>query len=393
MLTTAWVSAIIMLFILTPVAKLTRRFIYAMVEQYDRGDPADQGASGVQRGVGSITAAGSVAVAGLSAMRGMIGGGGGSGGSAVGGGTPSSSGGEGGGGKSSSTTNSRRGGDNTSSDLARRRDSSADANSGVSGNEQHGLLNNEGTAGENLQATDGSFRQEGFLPENRNERDNRYLPSRSENRNLRSIEGEYSQSPGGFYDPSRGPNNLQPPIGHDRLASNRAATATGANLPSRSTRYASVGTRASAWSNVGRRTLGVLGGASAIAAGMGVAAVAGPGAGNLVSSTGIKAFTAIGGGIGRAAGTVFHGAGHFGRTYRESWQAGQGVFSSAKTAFASTASSALDKERRQHVFPINTSDHLSDGGTGGVPIPETASNFTMNLPPPDDDGGGDGGGE
>src|SRR5699024_5921737 len=116
-----WVSAIIMLFVLTPVAKLTRRFVYALVEQYDRGDPADQATAGLQygvpRGINSAVAAGGVAAAGISAIGGMFRGGGG-------GGSAASNARGGGGGPSADANSNTRGGHGTA------------ANSRGGGNEQ-----------------------------------------------------------------------------------------------------------------------------------------------------------------------------------------------------------------------------------------------------------------
>lgn len=68
MLTSKWIVALLMLFLLTPVSKLIRRFIYAMVEQFDRGDPATEARAGAKAGalktMGTIAAAGAVGFAG-----------------------------------------------------------------------------------------------------------------------------------------------------------------------------------------------------------------------------------------------------------------------------------------------------------------------------------------
>ncbi|HEX7066203.1 MAG TPA: hypothetical protein VF199_14135 [Bacillales bacterium] len=63
MLTLNAVAALILLFVLLPVAKLTRRLVYTLLEQIDHGDVHEHGKGSFSRAKGSIASAGFVASA------------------------------------------------------------------------------------------------------------------------------------------------------------------------------------------------------------------------------------------------------------------------------------------------------------------------------------------
>lgn len=70
MLTSKVVGALVLLFVLTPVAKWTRRFIYALFDQVPIGNPADEAAQKAGRTMGALGIAMALAAEGIRDIRG-----------------------------------------------------------------------------------------------------------------------------------------------------------------------------------------------------------------------------------------------------------------------------------------------------------------------------------
>jgi len=69
MLTSKIVGALVLLFVLTPVAKWTRRFIYALFDQVPIGNPSDEATRNSVRTMGAIGVAGLIAAEGIKSIK------------------------------------------------------------------------------------------------------------------------------------------------------------------------------------------------------------------------------------------------------------------------------------------------------------------------------------
>lgn len=406
MLTLPWVTAFILLFALNPVAKLVRRFIYALVEQYDRGDPAGDAEHGMAYGKGSLAAAASVAKSGFSAIRGGV----------KGSNNTTSPPGGGGGNPPSGA------GKNVNAHISRR---------GIVGGKVAGSAGDGTVASTDTSGNPSTVQTGGYLPEKqRVQKGERSLPSLSsqgnslEDSNREALRKQLGLNPSAFTgttegrDSSRGqagsvlpgmssgasegkggeqkplrhvdqgrgvlrgdssvlPGAGQPSKGKSQIVTGQgkgsstkstnpagakgAATPTRTPLPRRSTRQPPISQRAARWGNIGRKTMAVAGGVAATAVGMGVAAAVNQQMGTAIATRGTQMFTRAGERLGRSAGTAFHGGRHFAKEFRHIRKAhGENISNSASTAFKNTVNTIRDERkqaRETRILPINTSEN------------------------------------
>lgn len=303
MLTSKAVIAIIMLFLLSPVAKLIRRLIYALVEQMDRGNPADQAAAGVKSGamatMGAIAGAGAAGIAGVKEMKSAFSKGGGS--------KPNVSEAMN---KAAEETGSATGGylvqtrggsiDQDGSGLNRQGSPIHAQGRGNPGESKKQIVNHRGepiSSGQGAGGTGSSGSPSGS-PDGSS--DSTATPFGAPESSATMREGNLAGGDGNSPMPEGGPVPLNQP--------NERSFINGQNRADQQT-YHKPDTieKAGKWADVGRKTLAVAGGAVATAAGMTAGAIFGRQAGAAVARHGTKAFHHVGRAAGGAAGMIAHG--------------------------------------------------------------------------------------
>lgn len=275
MLTSKWIVALLMLFLLTPVSKLIRRFIFAMVEQFDRGDPATEAQAGAKAGalktMGTIAAAGAVGVAGVKGIKDSI---------------------------NRGKNNSVKGGNTRPTNV---------------GGKTNGIENSANGTG-------------GYLPETR-QANSGSSPDSS------SSDGPTNGSKGNSLIDSHGkPIKSKGAIESVKSSGRSQATSQETSSPSVRTQanaQLTVFDRAGKWGRASGKLLAVTGGIASTAVGMGVAAVAGSQMGHAVARHGTQLSHQAGKISGGAVGGMIHGGHravqHTVSGYQQARVEGQGI--------------------------------------------------------------------
>lgn len=374
MLTSKAVIALIMLFLLSPVAKLVRRLVYALVEQVDRGNPVDQATSGANAGasqaVRSIIGAGVGGAAGLAAIKSTF---------RKGGDSPPSGGEKPGitdaAGKAAEETGGSTGGylvqtrgGQAESPLNGQGSSLNAKGKGDQGVDKKQIVNYKGEPISSGQGAGGSLSQEG------NSSDSGITPFGMPESSSTAREGNLAASNG------------------ETASVNQSHEKSVQDGQNKSDQYKpDTIEKAGKWANVGRKTMAVAGGAVATAAGMTAGALFGGRSGSAVAHHGTKALSHVGKTAGGAAGMVAHGVPrtvqHLRTGYNQARAQGQGRMKSAGHAISHTGSQAksslgpsVKKQPRQGVSEEPTRSYpRSPAQTSNISEQTNTTSYTSGV--------------